>query len=90
MKEGKPYYATLNLHSNKKGILNSIYYSPEIEKFIIKKCIYKKPGDQVNYFSNAANALGIVFFHFPDQKTMIDMEEHMNDHIKVILCDNPE
>lgn len=39
----------------------------------------------MNYFANAANALGIVFFKFPDQRTMISMEEHMNEYVKIVL-----
>ena len=85
MGKGIPYYATLNLHSNRKGIFERIDFSPIIEQYIIRKNIYKNPGDDVNYFSNAANALGIIFFKFPDEHTMIEMEEHMNEHVKVVL-----
>lgn len=85
MADGVPYYATLNLHSNRKGIFERIEFSPKLEKYIIRKNIYKRPGDDVNYFANAANALGIVFFKFPDQRTMISMEEHMNEHVKIVL-----
>lgn len=83
--DGIPYYATLNLHSSRKGIFKRIEFSHELEKYIIRKNIYKKPGDDVYYFSNAADALGIVFFKFPDQGTMIYMEEHMNEHVRIVL-----
>lgn len=85
MGKGIPYYATLNLHSDRKGIFERIDFSSEIERFIIKKCIYKRPGDEVNYFANATDAVGIVFFKFPNQEMMIDMESNMNEHIKVVL-----
>lgn len=85
MGEGIPYYATLNLHSNRKGIFERIEFSSELEKYIIRKNVYKKPGDDVNYFANAANAMGIVFFKFPDRETMISMEEHMNEHVRIVL-----
>lgn len=85
MGNGEQYYATLNLHSNRKGILERIEFSHELEKYIIRKNIYKKPGDDVYYFANAANALGIVFFKFPEQGTMIYMEEHMNEHVRIVL-----
>ena len=85
--EGKPFFATLNLHSNHKGIFKNVEFSDEIEKYIIKKNIYKKTGDEVNYFANAANALGIIFFNFPNQDTMISMEEHMNEHIRIVIKD---
>lgn len=83
--EGNPFYATLNLHSSQEGIFKSVDFSSEIERYIVRKNIYKKLGDKVNYFANAANALGIIFFKFPDQETMIRMEEHMNEHVKIVL-----
>ena len=83
--EGVPFYATLNLHSDKKGIFEKVYFDEAIEKYIIKKCIYKKPGDEVDVFTNAAYALGIVFFKFPSIETMISFEDSMNEHVKIIL-----
>lgn len=80
-----PYYATLNLHSDRDGEFSHIEFSAEIEQYIIRKNIYKNPEDEVKYFSNAAYALGIIFFKFPDQETMINMEEHMNDHVRIVL-----
>lgn len=85
MGDGIPYYATLNLHSNRKGIFDRIDFSPAIEQYIIRKCVYKNPGDEVNYFATAANVLGIIFFKFPDQETMAEMEENMNEHVKIVL-----
>ena len=83
--EGEPYYATTNLHSNRSGIFAGVVFSPELERYIIRKNIYKQPGDAVEYFANAANALGIVFFKFPDKTTMIEMEEQMNCHVQIKL-----
>lgn len=80
-----PYYATLNLHSDRNGAFSHVEFSPEIEQYIIRKNIYKKQGDEVCFFSNAAYAVGIIFFKFPDQATMIYMEEHMNEHVRIVL-----
>lgn len=83
--KGTPFYATLNLHSNRAGSFERVEFSSEIERYIIRKNIYKKSGDEVKFFSNASNALGIIFFKFPDRETMIYMEEHMNEHVKIVL-----
>ena len=83
--DGIPYYATLNLHSNRKGIFERIEFSSEAEQYVIRKNIYKKLGDDVDFFVNAANAVGIIFFKFPDEHTMIEMEEHMNEHVRIVL-----
>lgn len=82
---GNLYYATLNLHSDRNGKFESVEYSPEIEQYIVKEIIYKKPGDEVHFFSNASDALGIIFLKYPDQKTMIKMEDNMNNYVKIVL-----
>ncbi len=85
MREGKPYFATYNLHSDRKGKFERIEFTPEIEKYIIRRVIYIKPGDAVDYFDNAAKAIGIIFMHFPDQKTMIEAEENMDRYVNIVL-----
>ena len=83
--EPNGFYATQNLHSNKNGIYKDIMFSPDIEPYIYRKCLYKKPGDVVEYFDNAAKCLGIIFFKFPDEKIMRNVLEHINDLITIEL-----
>lgn len=83
--EPNGFYATHNLHSNKNGIYKDIVISPEIEPYIYKKCLYKKVGDAVEYFDNAAKCLGIIFFKFPDENIMKKMLGHINELITVEL-----
>lgn len=78
-------YATHNLHSHRDGIYKDIVFSSEIEPYIYRKCLYKKAGDQVEYFDNAAKCLGIVFFKFPDEKTMHDVLNRINNLITIEL-----
>ena len=83
--EPNGFYVTHNLHSNKNGIYKDILFSPEIEPYIYRKYLYKKLGDEVEYFDNAAKCLGIVFFKFPDETTMKKILEHVNELITVEL-----
>ena len=82
--QGKPYYATYNLHSIKNGIYKGFTVSKEIEKYIIKKVIYKNAGDPVEFFSDASKAIGIIFLKFDSSKTMKDMLSHIEEHIRII------
>ena len=84
-KKAEPFYATFNLHTNQNGILNNIAFNPEIAQYIVRKHIYKQPGDEVHYFSNAADAIGIIFLKFQDQETMIQMEDNMNKYIQILV-----
>lgn len=79
------FYATHNLHSNKNGAYKDIVFSPEIEPYIYRKCLYKKVGDAVEYFDNAAKCLGIVFFKFPDESTMKNVLSNINELITIEL-----
>lgn len=83
--EPNGFYATHNLHSNKNGTYKEIVFSPEIEPYIYRKCLYKKSGDRVEYFDNASKCLGIIFFRFPDETTMKSVLEHINELITVEL-----
>ena len=85
VKTGKPYFATHNLHSDKNGTYVDIRFDDLIEQYIVKKCLYKKEGDTVEFFDNASKALGIIFLKFKDQTTMTKMLNSINDHINIIL-----
>lgn len=58
-------WATHNLHSRWNGNFEKIIFDSRLERYIVRKCIYKKLGDPVRYFDNAAKALGIIFMKFP-------------------------
>lgn len=83
--KGETYYATHNLHSNRDGIFSDIDFSTELEPYILRKSIYKQPGDRIEYFDNAAKALGIIFLKFPDQGTMQKYLKDINAHINIRL-----
>lgn len=68
------YYATHNLHCSKNGKFKKVVFKNELNKYIIKKCIYKKNGDVIEYFDNAAKAIGVIFMkfdnHFEQQEVL--------------------
>lgn len=81
---GVPYYATHNLHSAKAGSYVGVEYSEEIKTHVIKECIYKNVGDRVEYFDNAAKAIGIVFMKFHSHCEMEKYLKEINNHIKIV------
>lgn len=80
-----PYCAHYVLHSDEDGIYQDIVFSDEIKNNIFRKELYKKSGDQVERFDNAAKALGIIFLKFASADEMYDKMNHMNDYVKVVL-----
>lgn len=85
--EPKGCYATCNLHSAKNGIYKGISFAPELEQYIYRKCIYKKEGDKIEFFDNAAKCLGIIFMKFPDEKQMFDMMNRMDELVYIDLLE---
>lgn len=81
--EAVPYYATHNLHTDKNGTFKGVWYSEEIKPYIIREAVYKKDGDPVEYFDNAAKAIGIVFFKFDTKENMAKILGRINEHIKI-------
>lgn len=85
LKQPEQYYATHNLHSNKNGIYKNIDFDDEVEKYIYRKSLYKKSGDVVEYFDNAAKCLGIVFMRFRDKEEMEFILRNINKYISLTL-----
>lgn len=85
--EGIPYYATHNLHTDKNGIYQTIDFSNELDEKIIKKCLYKKSGDKVEFFDNASKALGVIFMKFNSLTEMEKFLDNINTYYEVILED---
>ena len=81
--DGTSFYATHNLHTNKNGIYRRIEFSEELEKRIVKKCLYKKDGDKVEFFDNAAKALGIIFMKFDSQEEMSSILPNLSNYYRV-------
>lgn len=88
--EGNLFYATHNLHTDKNGFYDSIEFATDIEKYVVRKIIYKKKGDKVEYFDNAAKALGIVFLKFNNEMEMKEILTNINWYIRPKIIDEKE
>lgn len=73
------------LHSYEAGMFGGIEMDESISKFVYRKVIYKRFGDEVEVFDGAGKALGIVFLHFDTIDEMEHFCENHNSLIKVNL-----
>ena len=80
---GTGFYATHNLHTAKTGTFQGVSYSDELHSHIIRDVVYKKPGDSVEYFDNAAKAIGIVFMKFDSLSEMDGILGNIGEHIMI-------
>ena len=79
------FYATHNLHTAENGILESIKFNSEIEKRIMKKVFYKKPGDSVQFFDGANKAIGIIFMKFASLDEMLETMDNTKRWIDIVV-----
>jgi biotin carboxylase len=77
------FYANHIIHTAENGIYENIEFSTEIEKRIVKKVILKKPGDPVQFFDRANKAIGYVFMKFLSKEEMLELMDHIQEHINI-------
>lgn len=82
---GNGYFSTHNLHSVKSGKYKTIEFSKELDKYIVRKNLYKNVGDDVEYFDNASKALGIIFMKFSSLEEMKNVLADINNKYDVVL-----
>ncbi len=70
------FVSYLILHSKKTGVLNNCILSPELEKRIIEKHIYVKPGDKVESFLGANAALGVLIMKYESREVMNEIVDN--------------
>lgn len=83
----KPYRCASSyiVHALSDGIYKGIKIDPQIEKKIVIKQIYVKPGDKVKRFKNASDDVGAMVLVFDSTEEMCRIIDHMNDYIRVIV-----
>lgn len=79
------FIATCVLHSDKDGYFQDLKFKNDMEKKIIKKVMYKKKGDPVEYFDGANKAIGIIFFKFDTQEEMLAFMNNPENWIEVLV-----
>lgn len=80
------YWAYYAVHSLKDGILDRVEFADGIEeKHIVENHIVKNPGDEIKAFTGANTTLGCLLMKFDSMEQMLDMMDHSEKWIKVLL-----
>jgi len=79
------YYSYYAVHSDRSGVLDRIEIAPWAAKKIVDNHVKKKPGDYVMAFTGANAAMGCYVMRFDCMDEMLDMMEHSEKWIKIIL-----
>ena len=81
--EPRGFYSYYAVHSLTDGILKEI--KNKAEENVIENHILVKPGDRVKVFTGANTTLGCLIMKFDNMKQMLDMMDHSENWIEVIL-----
>lgn len=84
---GKPhgYYAYYAVHSLTDGILDRIDIKPEVNNMILENHVINNKGDKIKAFTGANTTLGCLLMKFDSMDQMLDMMDHSEEWIKVIV-----
>ena len=78
-------FVTYVLHSYVAGKFKDVEFAENISPYVYRKVLYKKEGDDVEFFDGAGKALGIVFLHFGTVEEMNQYCDDIEDLVKIIL-----
>lgn len=73
------FVSYLILHSPKDGIFMNYTLSDELEKHILEKHIYVKPGDKIESFIGANAALGVLIMQYESREVMNRIVNNFGD-----------
>lgn len=65
--EQKPYdghWAVVILHADKDGIFKELQITPEMSQYVVERDLWVQPGDAVEAFNGANNAIGTLILKF--------------------------
>lgn len=78
------FWSIVILHGDKAGRYHDLSVSDEIKDSIIEKDIWVEPGDVVNQFRAANDAIGTLVMKFNDEKQMLEVIDNPDRYIKVL------
>lgn len=79
------FWAEIVLHSNKSGVFKELWISDEIEKNIVERDLWIKPGKNVRRFMSANEAIGTLILNFDTAEQTEKVLNNVNSYVKIIL-----
>ncbi len=79
------FVSYLILHSARSGVLNNLTISNEIERRVVERHIYLKPGDRVESFLGANAAIGVLLMKYESREKMNEIVDNFSDLYNVEL-----
>ena len=77
------YSANYILHSHTTGIFRGLNVSNDLNTFIIKQHLSINEGEEIRYYRNLGDALGVILFEFDSRQQMKDTIESIDDYVTI-------
>lgn len=86
MPEYNGYWAEVILHSNKDGKFKNLELdSLVMDKYLVEKDLWVKPGDEVKVFNGANDAIGTLVLRFDSQDVIAEYMGSIDAWLKIIV-----
>lgn len=85
VREPDSYWAELILHSPLGGAFQSLEISEEIRPCVVEEDLWVHPGDKVNAFRGANDAIGTLVLRFKSQKEMEEVIAAPQSFVKAVV-----
>ncbi len=79
------YWAEIILHTKGNGVFNSLEIQSPIKEHLIETDLWVKPGDKVEGFNGANNAIGTLILSFNNQTELEQTLNTQSEWLKVII-----
>lgn len=79
------FYAYYAVHSLKEGVLREVRLTEKGRQHLLEDHLICKPGDRVRAFTGANTALGCLVMRFDCLEQMLEMMDHSDRWIEVVL-----
>lgn len=80
------YWAEIILHANHSGIFEKLKISNQIKDQIIETDLWVKPGDYVEAFEGANNAIGTLVMKFDSEELLHHSLSYIEEYVSVVVA----
>ncbi len=80
------FWAEIILHADKDGKFGKLEISEDMRGFVVEEDLWVNPGDQVETFSGANNAIGTLVLKFDSGKQMEEALASQDKWLKIKVC----
>jgi biotin carboxylase len=84
------YVSHCVVHAQRSGRLRSFGLSPRVAPYVFHRFMNVAPGDRVGRFTDSRFRLGLLLFEFPSMAEMLDVYDHIYDHMLVDVDPDPQ